>query len=103
MRKEFLQLPVQAVMAELHNMEPLGKVSVNEISEKYTQSQYYSYYKFFFNFSKLLIELSRLFQCFPVFCSFISTSARKRQKISSFQTFLGGIEIELQNTGKYSN
>ena len=70
MRKEFLQLPAQAVMAELHNMEPLGKVSVNEISEKYTQSQYYSYYKFFFNFSKLLIELCLVyFNAFQYFAA----------------------------------
>ena len=37
MRKEFLQLPAQAIMAELHNVEPLGKVSGNEMTKKYTQ------------------------------------------------------------------
>ena len=47
MRKEFLQLPAQAIMAELHNVEPLGKVSGNEISKKYTRSQYNSQCKIF--------------------------------------------------------
>ena len=44
MRKEFLQLPAQAVMAELHNVQPLGKVRVYKISKKYTLTQHYSHY-----------------------------------------------------------
>ena len=44
MRKEFLQLPAQAVMAELHNVQPLGKVRVYKISKKYILTQHYSHY-----------------------------------------------------------
>ena len=56
MRKEFLQLPAQAVMAELHNVQPLGKVRVYKISKKYILTQHYSHYGILWNFSKLLIE-----------------------------------------------
>ena len=33
MRKEFLQLPAQAVMADLYNVQPLGKVSIQKINK----------------------------------------------------------------------
>ena len=53
MRKEFLQLPAQAIMAELHNVEPLGEVGGNEISKKYTQVNITATAKFYEIFQRL--------------------------------------------------
>ena len=86
MRKEFLQLPAQAIMAELHNVEPLGKVSGNEISKKYTRSQYNSHCKIF---QSLKWTMSPFFIVL--------------QKTRSLQTFSGNVEMELENAAKQLN
>ena len=64
MRKEFLQLPAQAIMAELHNVEPLGKVGGNEISKKYTQVNITATAKFYEIFHGFKSTMSSFFHCF---------------------------------------
>ena len=64
MRKEFLQLPAQAIMAELHNVEPLGKVSGNEMTKKYTQVNITATAKFYEIIQSLKWTMSPFFHCF---------------------------------------